>query len=260
MACYATLNLLACNYTTRKAACGSNDKTTKETKPRKQLLSSYIFSPRLHVICLLGRRKKLVYLIILRLSSRICSQLLEDRKTRCQKRCFYWRPNCSLFTTVAAIRQNAETLIKLHSISKKGRCRNSFLFGKALLPLRNKNGRNSIAEVKEAKRKKGFWARSKREQGGWEVFFAVEKALQACLLAFLPKVLLKAHRSEEAKAPLLLFLFRVEERKAKASLTCPTPFFGIFVNLCVSHLLLRFSSIVPPCNGVSFMMQHIASS
>ena len=238
------------------------------TKPRRKpslesSLSSYIFSPRLHVICLLGRRKKLVYLIILRLSSRICSQLLEDRKTRCQKRCFYWRPNCSLFTTVAAIRQNAETLIKLHSISKKKgrrRSRNSFLFGKALLPLRNKNGRNSIAEVKEAKRKKGFWARSKREQGGWEVFFAVEKALQACLLAFLPKVLLKAHRSEEAKAPLLLFLFRVEERKAKASLTCPTPFFGIFVNLCVSHLLLRFSSIVPPCNGVSFMMQHIASS
>ena len=94
------------------------------TKPRRKpslesSLSSYIFSPRLHVICLLGRRKKLVYLIILRLSSRICSQLLEDRKTRCQKRCFYWRPNCSLFTTVAAIRQNAETLIKLHSISKK---------------------------------------------------------------------------------------------------------------------------------------------
>ena len=44
MACYATLNLLAGNYTTRKAACGSNDKTTKETKPRKQPLLLHIFS------------------------------------------------------------------------------------------------------------------------------------------------------------------------------------------------------------------------
>ena len=48
------------------------------TKPRRKpslesSLSSYIFSPRLHVICLLGRRKKLVYLIILR---RVFSPLL----------------------------------------------------------------------------------------------------------------------------------------------------------------------------------------
>lgn len=35
--------------------------------------TSYIFYPRLHVICLLGRRKKLVYLIILR---RVFSPLL----------------------------------------------------------------------------------------------------------------------------------------------------------------------------------------
>ena len=35
--------------------------------------ASYIFYPRLHVICLLGRRKKLVYLIILR---RVFSPLL----------------------------------------------------------------------------------------------------------------------------------------------------------------------------------------
>ena len=71
-----------------------------------------------------------------------------------------------------------KTLIKLHSISKKRESCHAVVVEiafycsieeKALLPLRNKNGRNSIAEVKEAKRKKGFWARrgaSQMRMGG----------------------------------------------------------------------------------------------
>lgn len=38
--------------------------------------ASYIFYPRLHVICLLGRRKKLVYLIILRRVSSLLTFVL----------------------------------------------------------------------------------------------------------------------------------------------------------------------------------------
>ena len=38
--------------------------------------TSYIFYPRLHVICLLGRRKKLVYLIILRRVSSLLTFVL----------------------------------------------------------------------------------------------------------------------------------------------------------------------------------------
>ena len=41
---HVMLPSISCNYTTRKAACGSNDKTTKETKPRKQPLLLHIFS------------------------------------------------------------------------------------------------------------------------------------------------------------------------------------------------------------------------
>ena len=72
---------ISCNYTTRKAACGfvirsppsttSSASSALASKP-----ASYIFYPRLHVICLLGRRKKLVYLIILRRVSSLLTFVL----------------------------------------------------------------------------------------------------------------------------------------------------------------------------------------
>ena len=118
---------------------------------------------------------------------------------------------CSIKLAIAKARQNAETLIKLHSICKKGRSNRTVVVVKVaclptawkrLLPLRKSETRGS--QRRNAKRGTVDVSWAARRMGALALLFRSRESL-ALLVSFSSQGLLKAHRS--AKAPLLLFCY-----------------------------------------------------